>query len=153
LVPVSSRPLSTLVEIVTHPRQAYNLKLPCPTHFSELPVLAEPNRTPYDLNFRLFGFPVRIHPLFWLGAVLLGANALEAQDGKGLQYLLIWVFVVLVSLLVHELGHAISFRFYGSDAHIVLYLFFGLAVGSPDVRGRGRRIMVSLAGPLAGFLF
>ena len=41
-------------------------------------MLAEPERTPYDVNFRLFGFPVRIHPLFWLGTALLGASWLDA---------------------------------------------------------------------------
>jgi len=29
-------------------------------------MLFEPNRTAYDLNFRIFGVDVRIHPLFWL---------------------------------------------------------------------------------------
>jgi Zn-dependent protease len=115
-------------------------------------VLAEPNRTPYDLNFRLFGFPVRVHPLFWLGAVILGANVLNAEDGNGLLYLAIWVAVVFVSLMVHELGHALAFRRFGSDARIVLYIFFGLAVGTPDVRTRNQKIIVSLAGPAAGFL-
>ena len=44
-------------------------------------MLAEPNRTPYDLNFRLFGFPVRIHPLFWLGAVRVnGSVPIEPEE-------------------------------------------------------------------------
>ena len=115
-------------------------------------MLAEPGRTPYDLNFRLFGFPVRVHPLFWLGAVLLGANILDFPDGRGLLYLLIWVAVVFVSILVHELGHAVAFRRFGSDAYIVLWMFGGLAVPTSGVAGRSRRIMVSLAGPLAGFI-
>jgi stage IV sporulation protein FB len=111
-------------------------------------VLAEPPRTPYDLNFRLFGFSIRIHPLFWLGAALLGAGTLDA----GLHFLLIWIVVVLVSILVHELGHAVAYRRFGSDAHIVLWVFVGLAIGSSDVHGRKRRILVSLAGPFAGFI-
>jgi len=111
-------------------------------------VFAEPPRTPYDLNFRLFGFPIRIHPFFWLGSALLGANLLEA----GLQYLLIWIAVVLVSILAHELGHALAFRRFGSDSHIVLWMFGGLAVPDAAVTGRWRRILVALAGPLAGFI-
>src|SRR5207253_9310124 len=67
-----------------------------PRDLPEAPVLAEPNRTPYDLNFRLFGFPVRIHPLFWLGAVLLGGWTFDL----GLEYAAIWVAVVFVSILV-----------------------------------------------------
>lgn len=111
-------------------------------------MLAEPPRTPYDLNFRLFGFPVRIHPLFWLGAALLGASTFEA----GVQFALIWIAVVLVSILVHELGHAVAFRAFRADSHIVLWIFGGLTVPYSGVGGRGRRIVVSLAGPFAGFL-
>ena len=35
-------------------------------------MLGEPARTQYDLHFRLAGIPVRVHPLFWLVAALLG---------------------------------------------------------------------------------
>ena len=111
-------------------------------------MLAEPERTPYDLNFRLFGFPIRIHPLFWLGAALLGANTLN----DGLHYMVIWIGIVFVSILVHELGHAIAYRRFGSPAHIVLLVFGGLAVPYTAVYGRWRRIVVSLAGPCAGFV-
>jgi stage IV sporulation protein FB len=112
-------------------------------------VFAEPERTRYDLNFHLFGFPVRIHPWFWLIVILFGANELDA--GNHLAFLT-WVVVVFVSLLVHELGHAAAFRRFGSDAHIVLHAFGGLAVPWTAVRGRGRRILIALAGPAAGFL-
>jgi Zn-dependent protease len=115
-------------------------------------VFAEPDRTAYDVHFRLLGFDVRIHPLFWLGAVVLGANNLERGDGYGLPFLLIWVGVVFVSILVHELGHALAFRRLGTSSHIVLWMFGGLAIPATAVRGRGRRILVALAGPMAGFL-
>jgi stage IV sporulation protein FB len=111
-------------------------------------VLVEPQRTPYDLRFRFLRFPVRVHPLFWLGAVLLGASTLDL----GLQYLLIWVAVVFVSILIHELGHALAFRRFGSDSEIILYVFGGLAVPWSGVSRRWRRIIVSLAGPFAGFV-
>ena len=111
-------------------------------------MLAEPERTAYDLRFRLLGFPVRVHPLFWLGAALLGADTLEI----GPEYLLVWVAVVLVSILVHELGHALAFRCFGMESHVVLYIFGGLAVPWSVVAGRGRRILIALAGPFAGFV-
>jgi Zn-dependent protease len=111
-------------------------------------VLVEPERTTYDLHFRALGFPVRVHPWFWLGAVLLGANTLDL----GIEFLAVWVAVVFVSILVHELGHAVAFRRFGSDASVILYAFGGLAVPANIVAGRGRRIIVSLAGPFAGFV-
>lgn len=112
-------------------------------------MLVEPERTRYDVNFRVLRFPVRIHPLFWLGAALLGANVLEHL---GLTYMVIWMAAVLVSILVHELGHALAFRRFGADSHVVLYIFGGLAVPWAQVHGRWRRVVVALAGPVAGFV-
>jgi Zn-dependent protease len=137
------------VVIVTHAWQSYNLKLTCRFVVpGGVPVLAEPARTPYDLNFRLLGFRVRVHPFFWLGAGLLGGNFLQVSFAAWL----IWIAVVFVSIIVHELGHAIAFRRFGRNASIVLYAFGGLAVPDSVVGGRMRRILVSLAGPFAGFV-
>jgi Zn-dependent protease len=100
------------------------------------------------LNFRLLGFPVRVHPFFWLAAALLGASALNA----GIQYLLIWIAVMFVSILVHELGHAFAFRRFGSDSRIILWMFGGLAAPYSSVGRRWKQIVVCLAGPVAGFI-
>ncbi|MBC8353242.1 MAG: hypothetical protein H8E66_14690 [Planctomycetes bacterium] len=35
-------------------------------------LLAEPQRTPYDLHFQIFGFEIRVSPFFWVAAALLG---------------------------------------------------------------------------------
>jgi len=116
-------------------------------------LLAEPPPTPYDWHFRLGSIPVRVHPLFWVLAVLLGISG-ENPDGWRL---LIWVAVVFASVLVHELGHIVAMHFFGERGHIVLYSFGGLAVSDRiSAWGRGRtpfsQIVISLAGPLAGFL-
>ena len=86
--------------------------------------------TAYDLRFRLLGVPVRIHPLFWLVACLLGGPWLEGRWGAG--YLLLWVACVFVSILVHELGHVLAGRAFGARGHILLYSFGGLAIGRPS---------------------
>jgi Zn-dependent protease len=112
-------------------------------------VLVEPERTPYDLRFRFLGFPVRVHPWFWILTILFNGDSLLKA---GPEYLLIWVAVVFVSIMVHELGHALMFRQFGANADIVLYAFGGLAIPSHDIAGRWRRILVSLAGPGAGFI-
>lgn len=113
-------------------------------------MLAEPERTAYDLRFRLFGFPVRVHPWFWLLTILFNSRLLNPPFGP--EYLLLWVAVVFVSILIHELGHAVAFRRFGADAEIVLYAFGGLAISRTTVSGRWRRIVVALAGPFAGFI-
>jgi Zn-dependent protease len=112
-------------------------------------LLVEPGRSQLDLNWRMFGFPIRVHPLFWVVTAFMGWNEFRAQ---GMLYLLLWVGCVFVSILVHELGHAIMGRAFGSQSHIVLYSFGGLAIGSSSLRSRWQRIGVSFAGPLAGFL-
>jgi stage IV sporulation protein FB len=112
-------------------------------------LLLEPAPTPYDLRWRMFGTPVRVHPMFWVVAVWLGWDFL-AEGGLG--YLLLWVVCVFVSLLVHEFGHVWMGRLFGAWGYIVLYTFGGLAVGSKDLRRRWQRIAVSLAGPLLQLL-
>ncbi|WP_254509988.1 metalloprotease [Anatilimnocola floriformis] len=120
-------------------------------------LLVEPNRTPWDLNFSILGFPVRVHPLFWLMCLLMGRD----YDAKGI---LIVTAVFFVSILVHELGHALMIRRFGREAHVVLYMMGGLAIegsGNPyassyNPRGERRtaqeQIYISLAGPAAGFI-
>jgi stage IV sporulation protein FB len=111
--------------------------------------LLEPNETPYDLRWHMFGIPVRVHPMFWLITLIMGWGATE----RGLQYLAIWIGCVFVSILIHELGHVWMGQVFGSHGHIVLYGFGGLAIGSNHLHSRAQRIAVCFAGPLAGFLF
>ena len=126
-------------------------------------MLHDPQRTPYDLNFQLFGFPVRIHPMFWVIALIMGSGGFGSGAGADPKQLFIWVVVVFVSILVHELGHAFAFRYFGSDASVVLYALGGLAMPnygftpssslSYGYRNNSTReqIIISAAGPAAGF--
>jgi stage IV sporulation protein FB len=112
-------------------------------------VFFEPNRTQFDLNFRLFGIYVRVHPLFWIVGAMLGWDLMKL----GFEYLLLWILCVFVSILLHEMGHVFMGRVFGADSHIVLYSFGGLAVGAANLSNRWQRIAVSLAGPIAQLLF
>ena len=115
-------------------------------------MLDEPPPHQYDLNFSLGDIGVRVSPTFWLLAVLLGLSS-----GSALA-VLIWVGVLFVSILIHELGHVLAFRRYGTPSRIVLYHFGGLAIPDGFLSRRkplssSERIIVSLAGPVAGFVF
>ncbi len=105
------------------------------------------NSTPYDLRFSLFGIPIRVHPAFWLISGMLGWRA-----GR-LDLVFVWVCCVFVSILVHELGHALVAKWFGWPPEIVLFHFGGYAAYNP-IRGHtaGRSILISFAGPGAGFL-
>ncbi len=81
-----------------------------------------------------------------MAAVLGGAHA----DAKRA---LIWVAVVFLSVLVHELGHALMARGFGFQPVILLYSMGGLTSWAETHQiGEGRRILISGAGPMAGFL-
>jgi Zn-dependent protease len=66
---------------------------------------------------------------------------------------LVWVAVVFVSILVHELGHAFMQRSYRGHPWITLYGLGGLASCNDCSRSPWAQILISLAGPMAGFLF
>jgi stage IV sporulation protein FB len=109
--------------------------------------LIEPPRTQYDINFALAGVPVRVHPLFWLVTILLGAG----NDAKPAE-VLIWTAAVFVSILVHEFGHAVLIRYYGWRPRITLYGMGGLASYEPTWHRTWPQVAISFAGPAAGFL-
>ncbi len=129
-------------------------------------MLGEPARTQMDLNFNFFGFPVRVSAWFWLLAIILGwggsQGAVVRSEGQFPVYLflILWIIAVFISILVHELGHAFAFRFYGINSHIVLYQFGGLTIPTETFSAwRPTRsedpkntIIISAAGPLAGFV-
>jgi len=92
-------------------------------------------------HFHVLGIPVRIEPFFWIGAVFLAYNLGDAR------LIIMWVAVVLVSVLVHELGHAIALKLFGQSSSIVLHGFGGLTFSQRRL-SRARSIVVSLAGPL-----
>jgi len=114
-------------------------------------ILSEPPRTAWDLEFRILGIPVRVHPMFWLVGVLLGLRSPTPVA------LLTWVVAVFLSILIHELGHAVVMRAYGHRPSITLYALGGLASygqGGPSSRrsgGAAAQIAIAAAGPAAGF--
>ncbi|NTX40505.1 site-2 protease family protein [Myxococcus sp. CA033] len=97
-------------------------------------------------HFHVSGFPVRVHPLFFLTTVATGWSF-----ASGLAHLALWVAVVFASVLLHELGHAWAFRHFGSTASISLHGMGGTAQGTDQLTHR-QFAWVSFAGPGAGFL-
>jgi stage IV sporulation protein FB len=126
--------------------------------------LVEPPQTAFDVHFRVFGIPVRISAWFWLGCLLLGWEFAMSLKREGVNTgvgLLVWSAAVLISILVHELGHALTFRYFGVASHIVLYHLGGLAIPERGFGSYGRQvnedprkqILISLAGPVAQMVF
>jgi Zn-dependent protease len=129
-------------------------------------ILAEPPRTQYDIRFVLAGVPVRIHPLFWLVSLILGLpRNREMVEGapRAAVIVLIWMAVVFVSILIHEMGHAFAIRYYGWRPRVVLWQLGGLAIWDSEASygyqynrnddNAWAKIIIAAAGPAAGFVF
>ena len=129
-------------------------------------LLQEPPESAYDLRFQLFRWPIRIAWGFWVMAIVLGYAWIQGLDRSPespgfVPLLVLWAGAVLVSVLIHEMGHAAAFRQAGLDSEIVLYHFGGLAIpvaGRMVGRSAGRlssreNLAIAAAGPLAQLLF
>jgi Zn-dependent protease len=100
-----------------------------------------------SLNFSIWRFPVQVHLSFLILTVLLGLNINNPI------LTLSWIVVVFFSILVHELGHALMAEYYGMFPIIMLYSMGGLTIAGRNVRlSHLQEILLSLAGPTAGFL-
>lgn len=108
--------------------------------------------TPLDLRFRLGPFPVRISVMFWVVTLIFGYYNTLGDAGNMWVNILLWAACVFVSILGHELGHAIAYRLFGSWASVTLYGFGGYAQADEAPPAAWQRMLVSLAGPAAGFV-
>lgn len=99
------------------------------------------------LRFRIFGIPVTVEPIFFILVGFLGIRR------ERLDLIAIWMAVVFVSILVHELGHAFAGRRLGLAPAIRLHGMGGHTEWIVPRRMSGaQRIGISFAGPGAGFL-
>jgi Zn-dependent protease len=99
-------------------------------------------------RFRVAGIPVSVHLLFLLTAFATGSTRLERPAA-----LLTWMAVVFVSVLLHELGHALAYRRLGCRPSIELHGFGGTTTGRGAERlSHKQDAWVSFAGPGTGFL-
>ena len=93
----------------------------------------------------LFGFPIRVNLSFLLllGVVLLWMGGLQG----------LWVVLLaFASVLVHELGHALTARHLGvSIAGIELHFFGGAAMMKDLPRTPGDEVVIAAAGPAVSF--
>jgi Zn-dependent protease len=88
-----------------------------------------------------------VYAWFFLSAVLLRSDV-----GFGWR-MAAWIFVVFVSVICHELGHAVVGRLFGGQPVIHLQAFGGVTF--PQFQkppGPGRQFLLSVAGPVFGLL-
>lgn len=103
------------------------------------------------IHFSLFGIPVRVHPFFWLTLAIIG-GALGADSPEAILRILLFLLAGFVSILVHELGHALTARAFGARSEIMLQAFGGYAAYSGVRMTRPQSFMVTAAGPAVQIL-
>ena len=97
---------------------------------------------------KLFGIPIKVEIAFFAITVFL---ALSRSHDFAL--LIEWVVVVFISILLHELGHALAARAFGLSPEIRLYQMGGLTSWHSETDLPPlKHLVISLAGPGIGFL-
>ena len=97
------------------------------------------------LEFRMSGIPIRVEPVF-----LLVMGLLAWINGYTGWLIPVFILVAGGSVLIHELGHATAHRSFGARPTVTLTGFGGVTMG--PVHPKSRSLVVTLAGPGAGFL-
>ena len=122
-------------------------------------MFGTPQPSSFDIRFVLFRIPVSITPFFWLIAAILAYGLAFDRNSNQLAPLtfVAAILAILISIMVHELGHALVIRYiFGAATMIFLHGLGGIAVHNRPYYYRTPkrlgRIFISLAGPLAGFL-
>lgn len=99
------------------------------------------------MRFSLGNIPVTVHAPFFFMALLL-----SAQGPFNVPRVLAWVVIVFVSVLAHELGHALSGIAFGLTPRIDLHGMGGTTSWAHKNVGTVKRIVISVAGPLVGIV-
>jgi Zn-dependent protease len=97
-----------------------------------------------SFSFRLGRIPVRVQPWFFVLAGFLGM--------ADYRMLPVWIAVVFVAVLLHELGHATTGMAFGLEPRIELHGMGGTTSWAQSKPlSTTKRVAISLAGPFAGF--
>ena len=99
------------------------------------------------IQFSLFKIPIRVELWFWLTLAFIGG--VLGVDGKEAFFLLLLFMIAgFISILVHELGHALTAKAFWKRVEIVLQAFGGYAAYSGGAPlDRTRTFLVTAAGP------
>ncbi len=98
------------------------------------------------IRFSIFGIPVEIQPFFWISLIILG-GASTADTTAAILKIGLFVLAGFISILVHELGHALTARAFGAHSAITLQAFGGYAAYSGGHLNRWQSFLVTAAGP------
>ncbi len=105
------------------------------------------------VRFQFFGFPVTIQPVFWILCALIAFMGMPASGGPDvLVFGLMKAAVLFTAILLHEFGHALAYKRFGSPhAEITIHGMGGLCSGTGHFTPK-QKIAISFAGPLVNLI-
>jgi stage IV sporulation protein FB len=104
------------------------------------------------IRFKIFGIPVTVELWFWLTMAFIGGG-LRANSTEALLRVALFVLAGFVSILIHELGHALTIRKFGLPTQITLTTFGGYATHPAGILSRTKSFIVTAAGPAIQIVF
>ncbi|MGE9267156.1 MAG: site-2 protease family protein [Verrucomicrobiales bacterium] len=100
------------------------------------------------IEFRLFGIPVTVQPFHWLILALFGFQWAGVGNREGLLIVALFILAGFISILVHEIGHALTGRKFGAgNPEIVLHGMGGVAIFPRAHFSRKESFLMTAAGP------
>lgn len=100
------------------------------------------------LSFSLGKIPVTVHLPFIFMGVILGTSL-----GNDIPVLAMWLAILFVSVMAHELGHAFAGIAFGLTPRIDLHGMGGTTSWRHKDVSTAKKIAISLAGPAVGIFF
>lgn len=95
------------------------------------------------MHFKFLNIPVYIHPSFWIFLIFISGFASRPPIES-----MIIAFVVFISLMVHEYGHALTARLFGKNPTVTLEAFGGNAKYDNGGISPTQDFIITLNGPL-----
>lgn len=99
------------------------------------------------VQFSIFGIPVRVEPMFWLTIAFIGSIGSSLSDPGAFLKIALFVMAAFLSVLIHELGHALMIKKYGYPTNVVLTTMGGYATLPSGRLSRKQSFFVTAAGP------
>ena len=103
------------------------------------------------LRFSILGIPVQVQFWFWITMAFIGGG-LHAANSTEILLVVVFMFAGFLSILVHEMGHALMIRKYGLPTSITLQAFGGFASYPAGRLDRKQSFIVTAAGPGVQFI-
>lgn len=104
------------------------------------------------MSFSILGVPIRVGGWLFVWLAFLG-GALQVQSVHDFIPVALFIVAGFLSILAHEMGHALSFRKYTGQTPSVTLDFFGGATYMTRGMTKMQDAIVSFAGPLTGLVF